>query len=107
MNMPLNYQQLNQTQAGVTFGEGRVSWELAGSGGEMEVSSCVELGVFSLAAFIQAGAAGVVSVAFGEEQQVRMDLCLQPAPAFLERAVQLLGSRRHGRTCSGLIAWLP
>lgn len=45
--MPLNYQQLNQTQAGVTFGEGRVSWELAGGRGKMEASSCTELGSFS------------------------------------------------------------
>lgn len=44
--MPLNYWQLNQTQARVTFGEGRVSWELAGGGG-MEASSCTELEVFS------------------------------------------------------------
>lgn len=41
----------------------------------------------SLAAFVLAGAAGMVSVAFGEEQQARVGLCLQTAPAFLERAV--------------------
>lgn len=41
----------------------------------------------SLAAFVLAGAAGVVCVAFGEEQQARVGLCVQTAPAFLERGL--------------------
>lgn len=53
----------------------------------------------SLGAFILAGAAGMVLVAFGEKQQVRMGLCLQTVLIFLERAVQLLRAQQFGSMC--------
>lgn len=56
----------------------------------------------SPAAFVLVGAAGMVSVACGDDQQVRVGLCVQAAPVSLEAAAWMLGSQQHGGTCSQL-----